>query len=191
MADNKVYYGLDNVYIAFKTDSGYDTPIHVPGAVTLTTSAEGNQDVFYADNIPYVTFSTNSGYTGDIEFAYVPDAGLAEMYGWEIDNNGALVENSTGIPKSFALLYQVMGDQKARRCAFYNVSASRPGSSNSTTTESTDPDTQTLNVTMIPAQFTEGNVTRNVTKVAIERTTENATVYDGWFSEVYTPDFSS
>lgn len=194
MADNKIYYGLDNVYVAFKTDNGYDTPIHIPGAVTFTTAAEGNQDTFYADNVPYVTFSTNGGYTGSIEMAYVPDSVLAQMFGWEIDSNGAIVENSTGTPKAFALLYQVMGDQHNRRNVFYNVTAARPGSSNSTTTESTDPDTQTLELTMIPEQFTSGSgssaVTRNVTKASMELSETNATAYNAFFSAVYVPTFA-
>ena len=195
MADNKVRYGLENVYVAFKTDSGYDTPVHIPGAVSLSMSQEGNQDKFYADNIPYVTFSSNSGYTGDLEMALIPDSVLATMFGWELDDNGALVEIADGTPKSFALLYEVKGDAKARRNAFYNVSATRPSANANTTTDSTDPDTETLNITMIPAQFSSGTgagaVTRNITKLAMERSNANATAYDAFFSSVYVPSFTA
>lgn len=195
MAENKVRFGLENVYVAFKTDQGYDTPIHIPGAVSLSMSQEGNQDKFYADNIPYVTFSTNSGYTGDLEMALVPDAVLAEMFGWGVDDNGALVEIADGIPKSFALLYEVKGDAKARRNAFYNVTAARPSENANTTTDSTNPDTETLNITMIPAQFTSGTganaVTRNVTKASMELGEGNVQAYNSFFAAVYVPTFTA
>ena len=194
MADNKVLFGLQNVHIAFATDDGYGTPVKISGAVNLSTNAEGNQNVFYADNIPYVTFSGNSGYTGDLEMALVPDSVLAEMFGWEVDSNGALVENASGNPKPFALMYEVKGDAKNRRNVFYNVTAARPNRSAATTTDSTDPDTETLSITMIPKEFTSGTgataVTRNVTKASMEPTADNATVYNGFFNAVYVPTFA-
>lgn len=194
MAENKVRFGLENVYVAFKTDSGYDTPIAIPGAVNLSMNPEGNQDVFYADNIPYVTFSSNSGYTGDLEMALIPDAVLAEMFGWEVDSNDAIVENASGTPKAFALLYEVKGDAKSRRNVFYNVTAARPSGSAATTTDTTDPNTETLNITMIPAQFTTGTgssaVTRNVTKASMELSETNTAAYNAFFSAVYVPTFS-
>lgn len=195
MADNKVRFGLENVHVAFKTDEGYDTPIAIPGAVNLSTNPEGNQDVFYADNIPYVTFSGNSGYTGDLEMALIPDAVLVQMFGWEVDSNGALVENASGTPKSFALIYEVKGDAKARRNVFYNVSAARPSGSAATMTDTTDPNTETLSITMIPTQFTSGTgasaVKRNVTKASMELSETNAAAYNAFFSAVYVPTFSA
>ena len=168
--------------------------MHIPGAVNLTMNPEGNQDVFYADNIPYVTFSSNSGYTGELEMAIIPDEVLAEMFGWEVDSNGAIVENASGTPKSFALLYEVKGDAKNRRNAFYNVSAARPSGSAATTTDTTDPNTETLSITMIPAQFTSGTganaVTRNVTKASMELADGNASAYNSFFSAVYVPTFA-
>ena len=194
MANNKINFGLHNVYVAFQTESGYSTPVAIPGAVSLSTNAEGNQNVFYADNIPYVTFSSNAGYTGDLEMALLPDSVLAEMLGWEIDDNGALVENAQGVAKPFALLFEVKGDDHNRRNVFYSCTASRPTSTAQTSTETTDPQTQTLNVTMIPKRFTFGSgataTTRDITKASIERTAENAQEYDSFFSAVYTPEFS-
>lgn len=194
MADNKVKYGLENVYVAFHTDNGFDTPIHIPGAVTLTTDPQGNQNVFYADNIPYVTFNTDSGYTGTLEMALVPDAVKAEMFGWQVDTNGALVEVSGGTPKAFALLYEVKGDAKGRRNAFYNVTAARPGSSAETQTDSTDPDTESLDITMIPKELTFGSgqsaFTKKVTKASMELSDTNAAAFNAFFSAVYLPALS-
>lgn len=185
MAENKVRYGISNVHVAFKTDDGYGTPIAIPGARTLTTDPEGESTTWYADNIPYVTFNSNAGYTGELEMAYFPDSVLAQMMGWEIDTNGAIVETSDAKAKSFALLFQVNGDVKNRRIAYYNVSAQRPSSENSTTEDSIEPQTETMPITMIPAQI--GG--KNITKCAIEPGTDS-TAYDGFFANVYTPTFS-
>ena len=57
MANNKVQYGLKNVYYATVTvgtnSVTYGTPVAWPGAVSLSLSAEGDTNDFYADNIKY------------------------------------------------------------------------------------------------------------------------------------------
>ena len=191
MADNKVRYGIQNVYVAFiKEDGTYDTPVAIPGARNLTTDPQGESTNWYADNIPYVTFNSNAGYTGTLEMAYFPDTVLAQMLGWTIDANGAIVEDADAIGKSFALLYEVKGDAKNRRNAFYNVSAARPSSNAQTQEASIDPQTESLTITMIPKKFTEDNVSRNLTKASMEPSETNTTAYNAWFTEVYIPDFT-
>lgn len=197
MADNKVRFGIQNVYVAFLDGQGeYGEPIHIPGARNLTTDPQGESSNWYADNIPYVTFNSNAGYTGDLEMAYFPDAVLAEMLGWSVDANGALVEDVDATPKSFALIYEVKGDQKNRRNVFYNVSAARPSSNAQTQEASIDPQTETLSITMIPKQMTVSTgasttETRNITKASMEPSNTNTAAYNAFFTTVYLPDFTS
>ncbi len=188
MADNKVRFGLDNVAIAMmKADgSGYDAPVSVPGAVNLSTSPEGDNEVFYADNGPYYTIATNAGYTGDLEMALIPDTLKAKMLGWTIDNNGALVEVSDAVAQPFALLFEVNGDQKKRRNVFYSCTAARPEEENSTTEDSASPTTETLSITMIPRDI-DG---KKVTKLSIELNETNKEVYDGFYTAVLEPSFA-
>ena len=84
--------------------TGWGEPKHIPGAVNLSTSPEGEQTEFYADNRKYFIDETNDGYTGDLEFANIPDEILAEILGMSIDNNGMLVESANDDSKEFALM---------------------------------------------------------------------------------------
>ena len=59
MAENKVRFGLKNVYYAVLTESTdgtantYATPVAVPGAVSLTLDSNGTDGTFYI--IPCIT----------------------------------------------------------------------------------------------------------------------------------------
>lgn len=188
MADNKVRFGLSNVAIALmKDDNTYETPVKIPGAVSLSVSPEGDSDVFYADNTAYYTVATNAGYTGDLEGAIFPDDIKAKILGWEIDNNNALVEVTDAVAKPFALLFEVNGDQKKRRSVFYSCTASRPEEENSTTEDSTSVTTETLSLTMVSRDFSD----KKVTKLSIEPNDTNKEAYDGFYTKVLEPDFAS
>lgn len=184
---NKIRYGLENLHIAFVNGDGtYDTPIRIPGVVGFSSTPEGSEVEFYADNIKYYTRYANNGYTGDIETALFPDEVISEMQGWEFDANGMLVEDADGAAKEFALLGQVQGDQANRRFIYFRCSASRPATSHATQTENIEPTTETLNVTMMPLVVGD----RKFVKGVIERNESNATVYDNFFDAVLMPEFT-
>jgi phi13 family phage major tail protein len=163
MANNTVAYGLSNVHIAFHNDqatNGFETPIAIEGAVSLSTDAAGDQTEFYADNKPWFTQFKNNGYTGTLEMAILDDAVYARMVGNYVDSNGNIVEDANGTPAKFALLFQVEGDAKARRAVMYDVQASRSGENANTTQASISPDTKTLNITAAP--YTFSNIEKNI-----------------------------
>lgn len=185
---NKVTYGLEQVHIAFRnkeatTQPAWETPIAIPGAVRWTPTAQGQSSTFYADNGPYFVITTNDGYTGELEMALVPDEILAKMLGWVIDDNGMLVEISDGTPKPFALLGQVLGDQRNRRFVYYDCTAQRPAKERTTKGETIEPSTDVLTMTVLPIEI-DG---RRVVKGDIELNDTNATVYNGFFGAVLKP----
>lgn len=190
MSKNKVKFGLKNVHIAFmdtasETQPAWETPTKVPGAVSFTPEPEGESSPFYADDMIYYVATSNNGYTGELEMANLPDEVLARMFGWEVDDNGMLVEVADGKPEKFALMGEVQGDARNRRFVYYDVQATRPTSEKATKTESTDPNTDTLPVTMSPIEIGE----KMVVKGDIELNETNQAAFDGFFDAVYTPVF--
>lgn len=191
MSANKVKYGLEQVHIAFFSDEStpenpsWDSPIPIKGAVSFSTSPEGEESEFYADNTKYFTHTTNNGYTGELEMANIPDDVLAEMLGMTIDSNGMLVESADDEPKEFALMGQIQGDKRNRRFVYYRCKASRPGQESSTTEASVTPTTDTLSLTILPLE------SNKLIKGVIELNETNQVVYDAFFEQVTLPDTSA
>lgn len=185
---NKVVFGLSNVRVAFLNEATglWGTPAAIPGAVKLALSSEGEESPFYADDMIYYLARSNNGYSGDIESALIPDAVLAEMQGWRVDNNGMLVEESAAAPKPFALLFEIQGNSAKKRYVCYKCLAGRPGVEHETKGESTKPKTTTLPVTITPIEVNG----LAIVKGSIERTTANATVFDAFFNAVLKPSFA-
>ena len=81
---NKIKYGIKNCHYAKATiastgAASYGTPTALPGAVSISMDAQGDQDIFYADNIGYYVTSPNNGYEGDLELALIPDRFSASL----------------------------------------------------------------------------------------------------------------
>jgi phi13 family phage major tail protein len=182
---NKVIFGLSSAYVAFLTESTgvFATPVALPGAVALTATPEGEATIFYADDVAYHTVTSNNGYKGTLEVALIPDTVLAEMLGWDVDDNGMLVEVVDGVVKPFALLGQFKGDAANRRFVYYKCTAGRPTVEHTTKGATTEAKTTTLPITITPIEIDEQYVVKGV----IERSVANATVYDAFFGAVLEP----
>lgn len=188
---NKVRYGLEKVHIAFKdsdsvTQPAWEAPLAIPGAVRWTPEVVGDSSTFYADNNAYFVITANNGYTAELEMALIPNAILARMLGWEIDDNGMLVEVANGIGEKFALLGQVLGDEFNGRFVYWDCQASRPTKELTTKGESVEVNTDVLPVVISPIEV-DG---RSIVKGDLEYSTTNATEYNAFFSDVYVPTFT-
>lgn len=153
MADtNKIKYGLKNCKYAVATiaadgSATYAVPKDLPGAVSISLSAEGDTTPFYADNIVYYTGIANNGYSGDLELARIPEDFLKDCLGYAVGGNSLVYEDAGAEPVHFALLFQFEGDAAARRHVLYNCVATRPELASQTKAESIEPQTETINVT--------------------------------------------
>ena len=161
---NKIKYNLKNVHIAKLTVSEsngattytYGTPQAIPGAVSLSLDAEGENSPFYADGIVYYRAITNNGYSGDLELALVTN-----------------VE-----PVRFALLFEFDGDASAiRHVLYYCAVSARPTLSSQTKEATIEPQTETLTISADPRPD-------GVIKARTGDATTAAT-YAAWYSAVY------
>lgn len=155
MTANKVQYGLSHVHYAVATEGSggaltYATPVALPGAVSMTFSANESDNPFYADNGIYYDFKVNNGYTGTLELAQLPKSFRTAVLGEIEDSKGVLFEKAGQPTVEFALLFQFEGDQSATKYAFLRCTASRPAINGNTTTDSVTPQTETLNLTVMP-----------------------------------------
>lgn len=180
--ENKVQFNLKNVAYAVLTQTGgsasWDTPVKVPGAVTLTMDAEGEVTPFYADGIAYYQAIANGGYSGSLEMARYPDRMLKDIWGYiEEQTDHVITENVTVEPKAFALLYQIDGDADNQLYCLYNCSGTRPGIGGTTNTNTKEPQTQTSNISA--SALENGNV--------LARTTAQTpdSVRQAWYTRVY------
>ena len=187
MADtNKIHYGIKNCYYAVATiasngSATYNTPVALPGAVSLSLDPQGDSSPFYADNVVYYTSVANNGYEGDLELAKIPDAFLKDVLGYTEDHNKILFEDADAPVVHFALMFQFEGDAHARRHVLYNCTCQRPSVSGSTKEESIEPQTETLSLTATSIYHPEYD--KNIVKASVTPT--ETTEYNGWNTSVY------
>lgn len=185
---NKVKYGLSKVYYAKATidpttnTATYATPVALPGAVSLSLDAQGDQTKFRADNIDYWIGNSNNGYEGDLELALLPDSFKKDILGYVEDGNGILIEDASATGEPFALLFQFEGDVHGTRHVLYNCSASRPSVSGQTTEETIDPNTETVSISSTAIH----NAALNKDIVKASAKADDA-AYADWYTKVYEP----
>lgn len=187
-ANNKVKYGLKNVYYAPLTigEDGapsFGKPEAWPGAVNLSMAAQGEATKFRADNIDYFICQNNSGYSGSLESAIVPEKFKKDILGYIVSKSGTLVEDANAKTKPFALLFQFEGDVKATRHIFYNTVASRPDVNGKTTDKTITPETEVCNIET--GTVYDASLDTDIVKGSCHK---GDTDYDTWFTTVTLPE---
>ncbi len=199
MPKNKVKFGLRKCSYALVTMTRDETsgaytvsfgnPVAMPGAVSLSLTAEGDTSNFYADDSVYYVLNSNAGYSGDLELALIPESFLADVLKETEDANGVLIENQDVATQYFALLFEFSGDQKKIRHVMYYCSAARPGIEGKTMEDRKEVKTETLSITAAPLPECTISGTLFSDGLVKSKTGSNTTdaVYNAWYSAVYVP----
>ena len=187
--DNKIKYGIKNVYYAVATiaadgSATYGNPVALKGAVSLSMEPKGDTNKFYADNIIYYTSVANNGYEGDLELTLIPDSFLTDVLGMTKNADNIIYEDAGAQLVHFALLFQFEGDQKATRHVLYNCTATRPTASGNTKEGSIEPATESISITATTIYV--ASLGKDIPKAKTTIDT-GSTTYDGWFTTVYVP----
>lgn len=185
MPENKVEFGLSNVHYAPYTEVGgvvtFETPIPIPGAVSMTSNPIGESTKFYADNMVYYVANSNQGYDATLSIATIPQQFAIDALGEELDEtDGVINELADAQGKPFALLFQFEGDVKATRHVLYNCKANRPSISGQTKQEGTEISPNELTLSASPIEIGD----KLLVKTKTTSTTDQA-IYDSWFTNVY------
>ena len=189
---NKVKYGLSRVYYAVASiDSTthaatYATPKAFPGAVSMSLDQQGELTPFHADNIDYWVGNSNNGYQGDLEMALITDDFRKDILGQVVDANGMLVELKDVEAVHFALLFQFEGDEKGTRHILYNCTATRPATAGQTTSDTIEPQTESVQITASSIYNTSFG--EEIVKASCK---DGDTDYDNFFSAVVQPEAES
>ena len=181
---NKVKFNICNVHYApiTKAEDGsvtFDTPVAMPGAVSISLDPTGEPESFYADGVEYYVINNNQGYDGDLELAMIPESFRTDILKEEQDANKVLVENSNSETGSLARLVEFEVDVRKIRHVLYNCSASRPSIESKTNEDEKEVQTETLTVKARP--LASGYVKAKTG----DSTTE--AVYNDWYKSVYQP----
>ena len=182
---NIVKFNLKNVYYAPLTIAedgtpSWGTPVPIPGAVSLSMSAQGDITPFYADGRKYYVATSNNGYSGDLTIALVPDSFLVDVLNMELDaSKKILAEYNDRESKNFALLFQFDGDQHGTRHILYNCTATRPQVNGETTTQTKTPQTESIAIDAAP-------LANGLVRARTSDETSEAD-YNAWFTAVIVP----
>lgn len=183
---NKVEFGISNLYVGTYTEDGsgtvtLGTAYHQHGAVSFSPEESSERSVFYADNIEYYVTYTGGTFEGDLEVALFDDDFKTQFLGYieKTDGGIGIVKNSTK-PKVY-IMFQVEGDDKARRVIFYNCTLGAITREYATIEETAEPTTETLSVSV------SGCNANGLSKVTYE---QGATGYDTLFSNPPVPSLT-
>lgn len=191
---NKVRWGLKNLYYApyIEGVSGalgtWGSWVPIPAAVSFDPTAQGTKTEFYADNMQYFTYTQSNGEAGDIVVARFPTSFLTHALGWIIDENGMLVKMANVPQGRFALAFEMQGDKGPIRRVLYNCVGAPPSSGSSTTEDSIEISTETMEITATNIEDADGHVFSGGT---MERSPQNSAIFDRFFEEVLMPEFKA
>ena len=182
---NKVKYGLNKVHYAKITswsEEGvptFATPVRLPGAVSLSVDANGEQENFYADDGVYYVLNNNAGYYGELEIALITTDFATTILGELLDSKGVLVERNDAEFAQFALMFEFTGDKNKIRHVLYCCSASRPANEGETNEESKKVKTEKLKLkaSALPSGLVKSKTCENT----------DETTYNNWYNSVYIP----
>lgn len=183
---NKVRFGLSKLHIFFKAVDGWDEPIAVPGVTECTLNSQVKSKDFYADNVLYFRSNADTGDEITVTTAFFPDAVKARMLGWAIDEHGALVRVTDGVPEEFAMAFQVEGDKKPRAKVIYSCIASVPNENATTKGEDIEVQTEQLNIRSKAIE-----VAGHKTVDAVLNESDDPDAFATFFDTVYVPSYAT
>jgi phi13 family phage major tail protein len=192
MADNKVRFGISNVRYALETEDGFGEWKMLAGAVQVSFEPQGSQNIFYADNYGYYVQNPAAQDQISIELADLTDEAKQDLLGYVLDEtSGLLLEPVNAVRKPFAMGYQVEGDGTILRGVRYGGTLARPSEAHNTTSDSTDPDTLTVEGTFVGKTFTVDGNEVPVIAAAVQNKGDQLDAFNAFWEAVPQPGIAA
>lgn len=183
---NRVNWGLAaSAWGKITTDAQgndvYGTPTMFLGNRQVNWDPSGDLVKVFADGTVIYTGRQNSGYTGSMELTNMDDDFAAWVLSEAVDSKNVQYEEKEPTVQRFYLLWEWVQDVKNTRHIMYNITASRPSMSATTSGDNDSKTAQyrTLNLTAIPRA---DGIVKASTRVDVD-----ATTYNNWFNGAYVP----
>lgn len=153
MANNKVEFGISNLYVmtyTVATDGTVTlgTPYHQPGAVSFSPEEDSENTKFYADNMVYYSSYAGGSFEGDLTVAKFDDTFKTQFLGYISKSDGGIALTKNATKPNVAIAFQVEGDQEGRRVIMYNCSLGGISREFSTIEDTKTPATEAISVTV-------------------------------------------
>lgn len=153
MANNKILYGISNLYVGTYAESNgtvtLGTPYHQAGAVSFAPEEQSDQNNFYADNVIYWSGYSGGSMEGDLEVAMFDDDFKTSFLGYRTLTSGGLAMVKNAVKPSVYIAFEIEGDAEKRRVIFYNCSLGGISRNYETAGENIEPQTETIPVTAV------------------------------------------
>lgn len=120
----KVLFGFSDLYVGTYTEENgtvtLGTPYHQKGAVGFSPEEQGDQSVFYADNIAYFTEWASGAIEGDLVVAMFDDAFKTQFLGYAETVSGGLAKLKNATKPNIYMMFEVQSDTGPIRGIYYN-----------------------------------------------------------------------
>ena len=184
---NKVLFGFSDLYIGtYTVGSGgavtMGSPYHQKGAVGFSPEPSNDENNFRADNINYYTSYGTGARSGDLEVAMFDKQVKTDYMGYVELDDGGLAEIKNAAKTNIYIMFEVQGDEAARRIIFYNGKMGPITRNYNTTDETIEPVTET-----VPVNFVGDNET-GITMVTYE---QGDSGYESLFTNPPAPELPS
>lgn len=153
MPKNKVEFGISNLHVGtYEVDDDGDVTLGTPyaqkGAVSFSPEEQSEVNNFYADNVIYWAGYSGGGFQGDLTVAKFDDDFKTKFLGYKVLDDGGIAQIKGATKPNVYIIFQVEGDQEARRVIMYNASLGSISREYETIGETKEPTTEALAVTV-------------------------------------------
>lgn len=186
---NKVTFGICNACYAkatLQSDGSYEFSAvkSLPNITQMTATVLGGKTDVYADNKVVATLTSYAGQELSLAFTEIDDDFKKDILGYIIDEEGGLNEVADAQLQTFAFGCQIEGDKYARRIWYYLCTATNPGESSSTKTDSPEANAPEMTITSRPITINGHDVVRRILKSTDAK-------YNEFLTKVSLPTFTN